>query len=89
MRVSLGIGEPGTFYHMILTYIIAHGQDHSKDCCTPLPFAGDNVSVLSLWYKWALKSSYKKCRFAAFLCHLRTTCTAVLAHAKFTFLPSF
>ena len=51
-------------------------RDHSKD----LPFAGDIVSALSLGYKRAPKSSYKKCRFTAFLCCLRTT--AVLAHAK-------
>ena len=26
-----------------LNYIIARGQDHSKDCCASLPFAGDSV----------------------------------------------
>ena len=51
-----------------LTYIIARGQDRSKDCCASLPFAGDSVSALSLWYKRTLKSSYKKCTctFAVF-----------------------
>ena len=77
-------GEPGTFSHMIyiVTYIIVRGQNRSKDSGTSLPFAGDSVSALSLWYKWALKSSYKKCRFIAFLRCLRTA--AVLAHARFT-----
>ena len=55
------------FFSRDLTYIIARLQDCSKDCCTSLPFAGDSVSALSLWYKQALKSSYKKCRCAAFL----------------------
>ena len=56
------------------------GRDRSNDGCTSLPYAGDIVSALSLWYKWALKSSCKKYRFAAF-CHcLRTA--AVLAHAN-------
>ena len=54
--------------------------NHSKDGCTSLPFAGDIVSALSLWYKWTSKSSYEKCRFTAF-CHcLRTA--AVLAQTK-------
>ena len=60
--------------------IIAHGQDHSKDRCASVPFAGDNISTLSLWYKQALKSSYKKCRFTAFVRSLRIA--DVLAHAK-------
>ena len=50
------------------------------DCCTSLPFAGDIVSVLSLWYKRSPNSSYKKRRFAAFLRCLRTA--AVPTHAK-------
>ena len=61
MRISLGTGEPSTFSHTI-----ARGRDSSKDGCTSLLFAGDIVSVLSLWY-WTSKSSYKKYRFAAFL----------------------
>ena len=68
------------FFSCDLTYIIVCGQDHSKDCCASLPFAGDSVSVLSLWHKRAPKSSYKKCRFAAFLRCVRTA--AGLAHAK-------
>ena len=68
------------FFSRDLTYIIARGQDRSKDCSASLPFAGYNVSALSLWYKQAPKSSYKKCRFTAFLHCLRTA--AVFAHAK-------
>ena len=78
------------FFLRDLTYIIAREQDRSKDWCASLPFAGDSVSTLSLWYKRAPKSSYKKCRFAAFLCFLKTA--AVFAHAKFypstTLVPS-
>ena len=55
-------------------------SDRSKDGCASLPFVGDIISALSLWYKRAPKSSYKKCRFAAFLRCLRTT--AVLTKAK-------
>ena len=69
------------FFSRDLTYIIACGQDRSKDCCASLPSAGDSVSTLSLWYKQAPKSSYKKCRFTAFLRCLRTA--AVLALANF------
>ena len=69
------------FFSRDLTCIIARGQDYSKDCCASLPFAGDSVSALSLWYKRAPKSSYKKYRFAAFLRCLRTV--TVLGHAKF------
>ena len=54
------------FFSCNLTYIIACGQDHSKDGCITLPFAGDSVSVLGMWYKRPQKSSYKKCRFTAF-----------------------
>ena len=68
------------FFSHDLTYIIVCGQDRSKDCCASLPFAGDSVSALSLRYKQAQKSSYKKCRFTAFLCCLRTA--AVLTHTK-------
>ena len=70
------------FFSRDLTYMymIVCGQDRSKDSCTSLPFAGDSISALSLWYKRAPKSNYKNCRFAAFLRCLRTT--AVLAHTK-------
>ena len=67
-------------WYIFSHYLIARGQDRSKDGCTSLPFAGDIVSALGLWYKWAPKSSYKKYRFAAFLRCLRTA--AVLTHAK-------
>ena len=78
----------GYVFSCDLTYIIACGQDHSKDCCTSLPFTGDGVSALSLWHKRAMKSGVKKFRFAVFLRCLRTA--AVLAHAKFYlfYLPS-
>ena len=76
-------------WYFFSRYIIVRGQDRSKDCCTSLPFAGDGVSALSLWYRRALKSSCKKCRFTAFLRCLRT---AVFAHTKIhpstTLLPS-
>ena len=52
----------------------------THDCCTSLPFTDDSVSEFGLWYKRAPKSSYKKCRFAAFLRCLRTS--DVLAHTK-------
>ena len=39
------------------------GRDCSKDSHTSLPSAGDIVSALGLWHKWAPKSSYKKYRF--------------------------
>ena len=73
------------FYSRDLTYAIAcgPGQDRSKDCCTlhtSLPFTDDSVSALGLWYKRAAKSSYKNCRFAAFLHCLRTA--DVLAHTQ-------
>ena len=41
--------------------------------------------LLGLWYKWIPKISYKKYKFTAFLCCLRTA--AFLAHKKFTLLP--
>ena len=41
-------GEPGT----LLMCLNTCGQVRSKDSCTFLPFAGDIVSVFSLWYKW-------------------------------------
>ena len=75
------------FFSRDLTYKLHVGRDRSKDCCASLPFAGDSVSVLSLWYKRAPKSSYKKCSFAAFLRCLRTA--AVLPMQKFTLLPPF
>ena len=59
------------------------GRDCSKECCTSLPFAGDIVSVLGLWYIGALKGTYNY-RFAAILDCLRTA--AVLTHEK---IPSF
>ena len=60
-----------------LTYLIACGQGPLERW---LHFSSDIVSALSLWHKWTPKSSYKKCRFAAFLCCLRTA--AVFANTK-------
>ena len=71
-------GEPGTF--LFSRDRLHMGRDRMKDGCTSLPFAGDSVAALSLWYKQALKTSYKKYRFAALLCCLRTA--AVLAQTK-------
>ena len=31
-----------------LTYVIARGQDRSKDCCASLPFAGECFSAQSV-----------------------------------------
>ena len=44
-----------------------------------LNFIGDLVSVVGQWHKWAVKKSYKSCRFATFTHCLRIT--TVLAHA--------
>ena len=43
MRFALITGGPGTFSQLHV------GRNRSKDGCTSLPFAGDSVSVLSLW----------------------------------------
>ena len=51
----------------------------SKDGCVSLHFTGDFVSVVSLWHKWAVKKSYKKCRFATFIRCLKIA--IVLTHA--------
>ena len=48
-------------WYFFSCYIIVPGQDRSKGCCASVPFAGDSVSALSLWYQLAPKSSYKKC----------------------------
>ena len=53
--------NPAAFYHVIELCLIVCGQGPLKRW---VPFAGDIVSVLSLWYKRAPKSSYKKYRFA-------------------------
>ena len=50
-----------------------------KDGCVSLRFIGDFVSAVSLWHKWAVKISYKKCRFATFARCLRIA--TALAHA--------
>ena len=46
----------GCIFSRDLTYLIARGQDRSKDGCTSLPSAGGIVSVLGLWHKRALMS---------------------------------
>ena len=46
----------GVFFSRDLAYIIAHEQDRLKDCCTFLPFAGESVSALSLWYMYKTAS---------------------------------
>ena len=45
----------------------------SKDGCISLHFTEGILSLVSLWHKWAIKKSYKKCRFATFICCLRIT----------------
>ena len=67
MHFTTGEPEPGIFSHITLLHMVWTDQRFST-------FAGDIVSLLSLWYKWALKSSYKKCRFAPdgrHLCRVR------------------
>ena len=72
------------FFSCDLSYVIVCGQDWSKDGCISLPFAGDSISALSLWYKWAPNCSYKKCRFAAFLC-LSENCSCSRPHKNLPF----
>ena len=37
------LGRAWYFFSCDLTYILVRGLDHSKDCCSSLPFAGDSV----------------------------------------------
>ena len=49
-----------------------------------LLFAGDSVSVLSLWHKQVPKSSYKKCRFALMV--VLKSCSVYICMASLSFM---